>query len=92
MTKLDYKKLLKPLYQPSAREVAVVDVPPLNYLMLDGQGDPNTAPAYAEAVDTLHQFIDARGRRAGKHHEIYLSDIRKANPAKWRTVIRQPLR
>ena len=43
-------------------------------------------------VDKLHQFIDARGKRSGKHHEIYLSDIRKTNPAKWKTVIRQPMR
>ena len=201
MQQIDYKKTLKHLYQPSAREVVQVDVPPLNYLMVDGQGDPNTAPAYAEAVEALftvsytlkfmvkkgplaldygvmpleglwwadewsafvtgdrshwqwtmmimqpevvtpdlvsqaladvqkrknppavarlrfetsaegtcaqllhigpfsaegptiekvHAFIDARGRLAGKHHEIYLSDIRKAAPAKWRTIIRQGL-
>ncbi len=27
-----------------------VDVPPLPYLMVDGRGDPNTAPAYLQAV------------------------------------------
>jgi hypothetical protein len=26
-----------------------------------------------------------------KHHEIYLSDIRRAAPEKWRTIIRQPI-
>ena len=26
------------------------------------------------------------------HHEIYLSDARKVNPEKWRTVIRHPIR
>jgi hypothetical protein len=36
-------------------------------------------------------FIDARTTRRGKHHEIYLSDIRRADPAKWKTIIRQPL-
>jgi hypothetical protein len=41
-------------------------------------------------VEKLHSFVDARGKRTGKHHEIYLSDIRKANPAKWKTIIRQP--
>jgi hypothetical protein len=41
-------------------------------------------------VEKVHQFIDARGARRGKHHEIYLTDIRKADPAKWKTVIRQP--
>jgi hypothetical protein len=42
-------------------------------------------------IGKLHQFIDSRGNRAGKHHEIYLSDIRKADPAKWKTIIRQPM-
>jgi len=26
----------------------------------------------------------------GKHHEIYLSDIRRAAPQKWKTIIRLP--
>ena len=42
-------------------------------------------------VEKVHQFIDARSQRRGKHHEIYLSDIRKAEPSKWKTVIRQPM-
>jgi len=197
MKKIDLKKELKSLYQPSAKEVALVDVPTMNFLMIDGEGDPNTAKAYAEAIETLfavaytvkfqikrsqeidygvmpleglwwaddmsafatgdksnwkwtamimqppfvtaaivaaaiadvkkkknppamgkvrfaslsegtcaqtlhigpfseegptiekvHEFIRARGKLVGKHHEIYLSDIA---PAKWKTVIRQPL-
>ena len=28
---------------------------------------------------------------AGKHHEIYLSDIRRIDPAKWKTIIRQSM-
>lgn len=43
-------------------------------------------------IEKVHQFIAARGRPVGKHHEIYLSDIRKTAPAKWRTIIRQPMR
>lgn len=42
-------------------------------------------------VRRVHDYIDARGARRGKHHEIYLSDIRHADPRKWRTVIRQPM-
>lgn len=201
MTTRDLKRELKHLYHASARAVVRVDVPPLRYLMVDGAGDPNTTPAYAEAVEALfsvsytakfmvkrgplgldykvmpleglwwaddhaafaandrakwkwtmmilqpdivaadvleaaraevirkkalpamdrlrlevfhegpcaqilhvgpfteegptiqrvHDFITARGRLAGKHHEIYLSDIRRADPARWRTIIRQPL-
>jgi hypothetical protein len=48
--------------------------------------------AEGPTVDKVHAFIDAVGKRSGKHHEIYLSDIRKADPAKWKTIIRQPLR
>lgn len=201
MKKIDLKKELKHLYQPSAKEVVRVEVPTMNYLMVDGEGDPNTSQEYADAVEALfsvsyavkfmvkkgplaidygvmpleglwwaddmstfstedksnwkwtmmimqpefvtremidkavadvkkkknpaaissvrfealpegkcaqilhvgpfseegptiekvHQFIDSRGKRIGKHHEIYLSDIRKADPAKWKTIIRQPM-
>jgi hypothetical protein len=201
MSTIDLKKELKHLYQPTAREVVQVEVPTLNYLMVDGVGDPNTAPEYAQAVEALfsvsytakfmvkkgplaldyavmpleglwwaddlsafaandrekwqwtmmimqpsfvtadiiaaaiadvrrkkhlpgvdrlrleqfaeglcaqilhvgpfseegptiervHAFIDARSGRRGKHHEIYLSDIRRADPQKWKTIIRQPM-
>ena len=203
MNKLDWKKELKPLYQPSAKEVVQVNVPTMRYLTITGKGDPNTAQDYADAVEALfataytikfmvkksvlaidygvmpleglwwvndmsmfttekksdwlwammiaqppfvtqamvdtaiaevtkkrnpaaiaklrfeiftegtcaqimhigsfseeaptidkvHQFIEASGNNLhGKHHEIYLSDIRKADPAKWKTIIRQPMR
>ena len=201
MEKIDVKKELKHLYAPSAKEVVQVDVPTMNFLMVDGAGDPNTSQAYADAIEALfavsytvkfivkkgpltidygvmpleglwwtedlakfliqeksdwqwtsmimqpafvtnemidaaiaevakkknpaaiskvrfesltegtcaqilhigpfseegptvekvHQFIDAHGKRVGKHHEIYLSDLRKADPAKWKTIIRQPV-
>jgi hypothetical protein len=203
MPKIDFKQELKPLYQPPSREVVRVVVPVLNYLMLDGMGDPNTSPVYQAAVEVLfslsytlkfmvkkgplaidygvmpleglwwaddmssfsvadksnwkwtmmmlqpdfitpalvaeainklksktdpallarvrfeslaegtcvqimhigpftaegptierlHRYIAESGhQRIGKHHEIYLSDIRKADPAKWKTIIRQPMR
>lgn len=49
--------------------------------------------AEGPTIERVHRFIEASGhQRSGKHHEIYLSDIRKADPAKWKTVIRQPMR
>lgn len=52
MPKTDYKKLLSPFY--SAKAVPeVVHVPPLSYLVIDGEGDPNTSQAYKDAVSTL---------------------------------------
>ncbi|WP_137940281.1 GyrI-like domain-containing protein [Chitinivorax sp. B] len=201
MQKIDLKKDLKHLYQPSAKDVVQVDVPKFNFLMSDGEGDPNTSQTYAEAVEALfsvsytakfmvkkggqaldyavmpleglwwaddmsafvendkskwkwtmmmmqpsfvggetidaaiaevrrkkslpglsklrfesftegrcaqilhvgpfseegptiervHAFIDSRASRTGKHHEIYLSDIRRADPKKWKTIIRHPM-
>ena len=202
MEKIDLRKALKHLYQPRAGEVVEVEVPPMNFLMIDGQGDPNTSKEYSGAVEALfslsytlkfmlkkgasavdyavmpleglwwaddmstfgtadksnwkwtamimqpefvtqalvrdallelqrkktldalsrlrfesfvegrcaqtlhvgpfsaegptiervHAFIAAAGcKRVGKHHEIYLSDIRRADPAKWKTVVRQPM-
>ena len=202
MEKIDLKKTLKPLYQPSVKEVRQVRVPPMNFLMVDGKGDPNNSQEFADAitavyavaytlkfmvkkgamgidygvmpleclwwaedmsqfsqedksnwlwtvlvaqpdfisqamVDTaitdvkkrkdpvalsklrfetfnegvcaqlmhigpfseegpnierVHQFIEEAGNKLrGKHHEIYLSDIRKVAPEKWKTIIRQPM-
>lgn len=48
--------------------------------------------AEGPTIEKLHQFIAARGQMTGKHHEIYLSDIRRARPASWKTLIRQPMR
>ena len=42
-------------------------------------------------VERLHSHIDAKSALRGRHHEIYLSDIRKADPSRWRTVVRQPM-
>lgn len=52
MAKLDYKKEYKAFYQAkSAPEL--VDMPLLQYLMIDGEGNPNTAEAYTNAVSAL---------------------------------------
>ena len=202
MEKIDYKKELKHLYKPSVKNVEVVEVPQMNFLMIDGEGDPNTSQSFQDAVEVLyplsynikffikrdeigidygvlpleglwwakdmtafselrkeewlwtmmimqpelvnkamvtkaikevkqkknpvalplvrfesftegkaaqimhigpfskegptiekiHTFIRKSGnQRIGKHHEIYLSDIRRAAPEKWKTIIRQPM-
>ena len=52
--KVDFKKELKHLYRPSAKEFVVVDVPSMSFLMVDGHGDPNTAHEYADAVEALY--------------------------------------
>lgn len=42
-------------------------------------------------LERLHRFIGPSERFRGRHHEIYLSDVRRGDPAKWRTILRQPL-
>jgi hypothetical protein len=43
-------------------------------------------------IARVHDYIARSGLRlSGKHHEIYLSDIRRVEPNKWRTIIRQPM-
>lgn len=202
MKKLDLKKELGHLYRSRKGEIIEVDVPRLRFLMIDGQGDPNTSQQYADAVEALfsvsytakfmvkkgkqpidyavmpleglwwaddmatfsvddkaswkwtmmifqpdfvsnetiaeararvqkkkplaavrklrlaefdegtcaqvlhvgpfseegpaierlHAFIEERSGLRGKHHEIYLSDIRRAKPEHWKTIIRQPMK
>jgi hypothetical protein len=58
MSKIDYKKQFKSLYTaPDSPEL--VEVPALNFLAINGQGDPNTAPAYQEAVSALYKLAYA---------------------------------
>ena len=47
-------------------------------------------------VTIMNQFIEENGYRNDfcsdrLHHEIYMSDARKAAPEKWKTVIRHPI-
>lgn len=52
MAAIDPKKTLDS-YRAKRGEFRVIDVPPMQYLMVDGAGDPNTSPAYAQAVSAL---------------------------------------
>lgn len=54
MEKVDHKKILKEFYRPSSRKPSEVDVPEMNFLMIDGKGDPNTAQEYQDALETLY--------------------------------------
>lgn len=51
--KLDLKKQLKPFYAP-AKGFALVEVPQLKFLMIDGKGAPTMDSAYGAAVTTLY--------------------------------------
>jgi hypothetical protein len=54
----------------------------------------HSGPYSAErpTIEGLHAFILAQGlKQRGSHHEIYLGDPRRADPAKLKTVLRQPV-
>lgn len=45
-----------------------------------------------ETLRILQQFVEAHGfQKAGHHHEIYLTDIKRVDPEKWRTILREPI-
>lgn len=49
--------------------------------------------AEGPTIEKLHNFIKENGcELRGKHHEVYLSDPRRAKPEKMKTVIRQPIK
>lgn len=49
----DLARNLKPLYSARADRPALLRVPPLKYLMVDGQGDPGTSAAFQDAIQAL---------------------------------------
>ncbi|MGH3849502.1 MAG: GyrI-like domain-containing protein [Pseudonocardiaceae bacterium] len=51
--KIDFKKGLD-AYQAKRDQFRILDVPDMQYLMIDGHGDPNTSPAYVDAVKALY--------------------------------------
>ncbi len=54
MDKIDFKKALKTLYDAPKGRFARVDVPKQHFVMVDGEGDPNTALAYKDAIEWLY--------------------------------------
>jgi hypothetical protein len=52
MNKLNFKKEFKQFYYPSANSVSVIEVPVLNYIMVNGQGTPDGVEAQ-QAIEML---------------------------------------
>jgi len=53
MVKIDLKKENKELYYPRKNQINLIDVPEMNFLMIDGEGDPNTSLEYQAAMETI---------------------------------------
>ncbi|WP_341927450.1 GyrI-like domain-containing protein [Nocardioides psychrotolerans] len=51
--KLDFKKT-HDSYRARSGELTIIDVPPMQYLMVDGHGDPDTSQDYADALAALY--------------------------------------
>ncbi len=68
MQKIDFKKELKELYQPP-KEFVLVEVPEMQFLMVDGHGDPNTAQEYQDALEALYALAYKLKFNSKKQHE-----------------------
>lgn len=53
-SKIDFKKEMKQFFQPPVGKFVEVTLPKLQFVMIDGNGDPNTSPVYAKAVEWLY--------------------------------------
>jgi hypothetical protein len=60
MKTLDLKKDLKFLYTPSAKKVEIVQVPRLQFAMIDGAiekgSEPGKSPSFAETTQALYSI------------------------------------
>jgi hypothetical protein len=58
MKTLELKKQFKHLYAPSAKKIEIVQVPRLQFAMIDGSIEkglePGTSPSFAEATQALY--------------------------------------
>lgn len=110
MNKIDLKKQLKHLYKSSSKKATIVDVPEMNFLMVDGAGDPNTSVEFKEAVEALYgvsyalKFMVKRGETALDYGVLPLEglwwaddmaafsidNIDKKDEWKWIVMIMQP--
>ena len=103
--KIDFKKTQKELYQPSSKEVVMIKVPEMQFLMIDGMGSPGDSQEYQNALAALYpvafktKFL-SKGK--GKDYVVPpleglwwaddMNDFRSGNRDKWKwtMMIRQP--
>jgi hypothetical protein len=75
MEKRDLRKKYKYLYQPSGKSVELVDVPLLQFAMMDGEIEPGHAPGSSPA------FKDALEALYGISYTLkFMSKLRQDNP------------
>lgn len=74
--KLDYKKVYKILYQPQTKP-AIVDVPEMAFIQIQGAGDPNTSAAYQTAIEVLYglSFTIKMSKMSGQQPDGYFEYV-----------------
>ncbi|MBY8989315.1 MAG: GyrI-like domain-containing protein [Candidatus Lokiarchaeota archaeon] len=103
--KIDYKKTQKELYQPNAKDPVIIEVPEMQFLMIDGMGSPGDSQEYQDALSVLYpvsfrtKFLS---KAKGKDYVVppleglwwadNLNDFTEGNRDKWKwtMMIRQP--
>jgi hypothetical protein len=53
MTKVDFKKSMD-CYKAKHKKIDLIVVPPMQYIMIDGEGDPNLTSDFNDAIKTLY--------------------------------------
>ena len=76
MKKIDYKKEYKDLYQP-AQKPAIIEVPEMIFIAVEGSGNPNTSVAYKEAMEILYglSFTIKMSKMNGSQPEGYFEYV-----------------
>lgn len=59
LDKYDIRKAHKPLYTAFTTDFSIVEVPALQYIAVEGHGDPNTSTTYSDAVEALYSVAYA---------------------------------
>lgn len=72
----DYKKEYKDLYMPKNSPM-LIDVPAMNYIMIDGKGDPNNNKEFEHAVEVLYglSFTIKMSKMKGNQPEGYFEYV-----------------
>ncbi|MHA1618770.1 MAG: GyrI-like domain-containing protein [Promethearchaeota archaeon] len=70
--KFDFKREYPELYKPSAKSIAIINVPDMKFFMIEGKGNPNTSADYKQAVECLYALSYA----------LKMKVIKKKMPAK----------
>ncbi|HLB06619.1 MAG TPA: GyrI-like domain-containing protein [Alphaproteobacteria bacterium] len=59
MPQIDHRQQLPHLYAPEVEDPHLVEVPAMNFIMIDGEGDPAHARSFAQGLETLRYLAFA---------------------------------